>query len=337
MEIPAPNAKRKRAAPKNDGEPSAKRQSSGGGPQGALLQEMEDMSSEDLLTEMREAIASDKWERRHQLMGGILAYHAVKDASRSKNLRKMARDSGGVSRKEIMDWMAASPKYAFWVKHTLNRVELSSYQSIVSRVLQKAGYERLGKRGRYVKWKLPPSVEVESEVSDEEAESDEGSDKDSGNASSNDDKKSDAGVEEEKDSGDDDDSDDDDDNAEVRAEESVAESNAKANDDDDSSGGSDSSDDNDESSPKPASSNKQDPTSEDGSNSDEDNSDEDGSDSDSSNDEEELAKANGAAVTENVEESQEDEDGSSSSGGDEGEDEDDIMADGDDAESPADD
>lgn len=145
------------------------------------------MSANELLKETREAIDSGTFEHRQKMSGGVLALHAVKDASRSKKIRAMVREVGVVARKDIMDWMAASSKYGFWVKNTLNRVELSSYQSTVTKAMQKAGYERLGKHGCYVKWKLPPSAEVESEVSDDGAESDDEAESSEGGNSSDDD------------------------------------------------------------------------------------------------------------------------------------------------------
>lgn len=313
MDIPAPKPKRQRKTPKTD----------------AMSQELEAASVDDLLKEIREAIDLGTWERRQQLTGTFLAYHAVKDASRSKKIRALVRENGGASRKEIMDWMAASRKYGFWVKHTLNRIELSSYQVTVNRALQKAGYERLTKHGRYVKWKLPPSAEVESEVSDEEADDSDGwaeqNDSEAGKASDDDAKMSDTGKEEEEEE----DSSDDDD-AKMPAEESAVESKGKASNDDDDGDSSDdsgdSSDDNIETSSKAASATKG--GSGDGSDSDEGG---DSDDSDSSNDEKALASEKADEEMENAESDE----GESSSGAsdDKG---DEIMADAEEDKSPND-
>lgn len=322
MEIPAPKTPRKRpAAAKADGEPSAKKQSSGG-PYAAILQEFETMSADALLAEMREAIDSDEWERRHQLMGGVLAYHAVKDASRSKKIRKEVRESGGVSRKAIMDWIAASPKYGFWVRHTLNRVEFASYQSTVTKVLQKAGYERQGKHGRFVKWRLPPSAEVESEVSDEEGSNDEGDDNDDASEKSPSDDAKMPAVGGEKEAEDEDEDSSDDDEKEGGAQESATDNKGEASnnddddDDDDDSQGDDSVDSSDDdavgSSVKPGSSTKDEPGVDSG----------DDSDSDSSDDEKALSSTKADEDMEDVEGSDDDgEGGSSPSELDEGKDE----------------
>ena len=319
MEIPNPSAKRKRAPNDNDGSDNSKRLSSVGG-SGALLQELELLSAEELLAEMREAVDTGAWDRRHQLLGGLLAHHAVKDAARSKAIRKLVRENGGILRKEIMDWIGAAPKYAFWVRHTLNRVELNSFQSTVTRVLQKAGYERLGNKGRYVKWKLPTWAEEESEVSDNDVESEgaEENENDSAKASDSDVKMDDSGNEEadedeeEQDIGGNDDSDEPD-------EKSAVESQGEASDDE-----SDSSDDNEESSTRSVSSKMNGPIEEGGSDS--------GNDDDigSSNDENDLASAKAGQEMGSSAESEEDD---ASSSGSEGGDE--IMADTGEAQSTA--
>lgn len=306
MEIPASKTPRKRpAASASDNEPAAKRQSTGtgnAGPYAALLQEFEELPVDALLQEMKEAIDSDNWDRRHQLMGSVLAYHGVKDASRSKKLRRIARENGaGVGRKEIMDWMEASPKYSFWVRHTLNRVELSSYQSTITKALQKAGYERQGKHGRFVKWKLPPSAEVESEVSDDDEE-EAGSSNDEGDDNASDDDVEMAAVGENE-GGEDDfsDEDDDGDDGEENRTAGVGERFAggeeagddEGNDSSDSDSG-DSSDDNVHEVSKPTSTTKGERSKQDGDDSSNDDSSDDGQPVSNSKADEEMEDAGGS-------------------------------------------
>ncbi len=170
MEIPDPHAhKRKRVSSANSEYSSAKRAATSGS---ALQQELDNMSTEELLEEMKKAMDAGEWTVRHRFMGGVLAYRAVQDASRSKKIRAIVQEHGGIQKKDIIDYIAKNPTYSAWVKHHLGRVEFQSYQALVTKVLQKAGYERVGtkKTGRFVRWNLPKSAQEEEAVSDDEME-----------------------------------------------------------------------------------------------------------------------------------------------------------------------
>ena len=106
MEIPHPNANKRKRAPSaaaSGTESSGKRAATAGS---TSQKELENMSTEALLMEMKEAIDSGEWSVRHRFMGGVLAFRAVKDASRSKKIRAIVQENGGVQKKEIIDWIA---------------------------------------------------------------------------------------------------------------------------------------------------------------------------------------------------------------------------------------
>jgi hypothetical protein len=207
MEIPDPHAhKRKRVSSANSEYSSAKRAATSGS---ALQQELDNMSTEELLEEMKKAMDAGEWTVRHRFMGGVLAYRAVQDASRSKKIRAIVQEHGGIQKKDIIDYIAKNPTYSAWVKHHLGRVEFQSYQALVTKVLQKAGYERVGtkKTGRFVRWNLPKSAQEEEAVSDDEMEEAENDIDDNDESASDDENKPPASADSSNGSGSDDESD----------------------------------------------------------------------------------------------------------------------------------
>ncbi|CAB9520544.1 expressed unknown protein [Seminavis robusta] len=119
-----------------------------------LQAELDALPIETLLERMNEAVESERWERKHQLIGSTISLHAVKDATSASEIREQAAD-GGVPRTEIMRWIKESPKYAAWVKQMMSKMEAKSYQNTITKALLKAGNVRTGSGGRYIKWILP--------------------------------------------------------------------------------------------------------------------------------------------------------------------------------------
>ena len=95
-----------------------------------LTKEIELLSVEVLLQKMDTAISNGLWERKHQIIGSTLCYHAVRSAGASKEIQQeivhnietttgTAADiaaAGGVSRTTIMEWIEQSKKYRKWVQ-----------------------------------------------------------------------------------------------------------------------------------------------------------------------------------------------------------------------------
>jgi hypothetical protein len=190
---PTPTSKkRKKAAPSEKAEsiviapaPATKRSKTSMGAQ--FQSELDGMSVNTLLKKMTEAIENNEWERRHQLIGSTISWHAVRDAARDPEIQALAL-AGGVSRSGVMTWIEDSPKYSTWVKQMLTKMESRSYQAAVTKSLLKAGYSRTGSSGRYIKWLLPKDIKIitgttsskapepESEQQEEEEEEDDDQD-----------------------------------------------------------------------------------------------------------------------------------------------------------------
>lgn len=126
----------------------------------AVVEQLESTPVSTLLENFFEAIQSGQWERRHQMMGGAITLHACRDAARSKAVQKIANNNNGVSRSEVMDWIAASKRYGKWAVQVLNKMEVKSYQANVTKCLWKAGYRRNAPVGRFVRWNLPSEDEL---------------------------------------------------------------------------------------------------------------------------------------------------------------------------------
>eukprot|EP00978_Attheya_sp_CCMP212_P021793 scaffold64079_cov54-Attheya_sp.AAC.1 len=135
-----------------------------------------------LLVRMLDAVENGRWERKDQMVGSAIALHAVRDAARSPKIRKLADESDGVSRADIIEWIGLNDMYAQWTVHMMEKMEYKSYQASISKALLKAGFTRRGTTGRHVKWNLPPSAvdkqEEENESnSSQEEEPEEGEEK----------------------------------------------------------------------------------------------------------------------------------------------------------------
>jgi len=139
-----------------------------------LTKEIELLSIDVLLQKMDTAISNGLWERKHQIIGSTLCYHAVRSAGASKEIQQeivhnidtttgtaaAAATAGGVSRTTIMEWIEQSKKYRKWVQQMLSNMEPRSYQASITKSLLKAGFTRTSGAGRYIKWALPKDIKL---------------------------------------------------------------------------------------------------------------------------------------------------------------------------------
>eukprot|EP00980_Cylindrotheca_fusiformis_P022383 scaffold9264_cov123-Cylindrotheca_fusiformis.AAC.4 len=214
----------------------------------AYTQELEKLPTEELLTLMSAAVASNQWDRKHQMIGTVIVLRAVKDAARHPTIIEYAKDNG-VARSRIIEWIEKSAKYKQWVQQMLGKVEPRSYQAAITKSLLKAGYTRNGTSGRYVKWHLPPrdsDDEEEGSGEEQEQKSEAGSpsardedDQEDNESSEEGEDDADNNEEDDDDNEDDDDDDHDDDNDEEEVEDQAEndveedESEGEDNEDDD--------------------------------------------------------------------------------------------------------
>jgi hypothetical protein len=173
--------------------------SAGGWP--ALQLELDQMSVDQLMEQLRKGSAVDdqgndndqegvgSWDRKQQFIGSTMSYRAVLATAQAPEMQALARANHGVSRSEIMNWIAKSAKFGEWKDLMLQNLEFKSYQASITKALVRAKYTRTGANGRYIKWILPPAIptnedegpdgnNAESEHDDQESNEEAGSDND---------------------------------------------------------------------------------------------------------------------------------------------------------------
>ena len=124
----------------------------------SLQAELDALDLETLLKRMTAEFESKEFGRRHQFIGSTIAVHVVRHAARAPEIQRLALN-GGVSRNEILDWIDKSV-YREWVGQMLSKMEVRSYQALLTKSLLKAGFTRTSSTGRYVKWYLPNDITI---------------------------------------------------------------------------------------------------------------------------------------------------------------------------------
>ncbi len=155
----ASSKKRSASASSSSSAPSKKPKKAGtsSGPTTTLVS-VENLPVEDLLEKMDEAVFKGLWDRRCQVIGATICYHAVRAAGMSPEIQQKVHEDGGVSRSDVMDWIKKSDKFGGWVQQMLTNMEPRSYQAAVTKSLLKSGFARTTGAGRYIKWELPEDI-----------------------------------------------------------------------------------------------------------------------------------------------------------------------------------
>mmetsp|Transcript_97 Transcript_97/g.206 ORF Transcript_97/g.206 Transcript_97/m.206 type:complete len:361 (-) Transcript_97:112-1194(-) len=130
----------------------------------SMQDELENMSTEDLLSQLQMADEKDIWDRRCQFMGATISYRAVREAAQSVELQTAqataSAQTPGISKQEVVQWIQESKKYASWSEIMKEKLEPKSYQTNIAKAMQRAGYERSTNVsvGRHVRWYLPADL-----------------------------------------------------------------------------------------------------------------------------------------------------------------------------------
>jgi len=130
----------------------------------SMQDELENMSTEELLSQLQIADEKDIWDRRCQFMGATLSYRAVREAAQSVELQTAqataSAQAPGISKQEVVQWIQDSEKFAIWSEIMKQKLEPKSYQTNIAKAMQRAGYERSTNVsvGRHVRWYLPADL-----------------------------------------------------------------------------------------------------------------------------------------------------------------------------------
>eukprot|EP00531_Pseudo-nitzschia_arenysensis_P001643 CAMPEP_0116154858 /NCGR_PEP_ID=MMETSP0329-20121206/22003_1 /TAXON_ID=697910 /ORGANISM="Pseudo-nitzschia arenysensis, Strain B593" /LENGTH=526 /DNA_ID=CAMNT_0003651863 /DNA_START=70 /DNA_END=1651 /DNA_ORIENTATION=- len=124
--------------------------------------DLETLPVADLLEKMDEAVSKGLWDRKNQVIGATICYHAVRAAGMSPQIQQKVVEDGGVSRSDIMEWISSSETFGGWVQQMLTNMEPRSYQAAITKSLLKSGFARTTGAGRYIKWELPNDIPLKS-------------------------------------------------------------------------------------------------------------------------------------------------------------------------------
>lgn len=130
----------------------------------SMQDEIDSMTTEDLLSQLQMADEKDIWDRRCQFMGASLSYRAVRDAAQSAELQTAqataSAQAPGISKQEVVQWIQESDKYETWSEIMKRKLEPKSYQTNIAKAMQRAGYDRSTNVsvGRHVRWYLPADL-----------------------------------------------------------------------------------------------------------------------------------------------------------------------------------
>ena len=125
----------------------------------SIQEQLDAMSTDDLLSQLSAALDRGIWDRRCQFMGATVAYRAVREAAWDPDIQQKAAE-GGVSKAEVVEWIHSSERFMDWASIMKIKLEPKSYQSSISKAMTRAGYERINNKnfGRHVRWYLPANI-----------------------------------------------------------------------------------------------------------------------------------------------------------------------------------
>ncbi|KAL7581070.1 hypothetical protein ACA910_005873 [Epithemia clementina (nom. ined.)] len=178
----------------------------------SIQEQLDSMTTEDLLQQLNAALEKGIWDRRCQFMGATVAYRAVREAALVPSIQQQATlESGGISKAEVVEWIHASERFKDWATIMQTKLEPKSYQSSISKAMARAGYERINNKnfGRHVRWYIPDGVNINDDrpatTNSSKKRKRDGQDEEEGDGNRDEDDDDDAANDDEDDGGGDDD------------------------------------------------------------------------------------------------------------------------------------
>ena len=122
-----------------------------------ILPAYDEMSDVEVLRILSNIIeTTSTWDNNCQKLGSALALRACKAASLSSTIRGIATKLGGVTQKEILDWMTGDPVWGQYERLMLQRIEKKSFMMSMGKACLRAGYTKNDVlSGRAIRWNLP--------------------------------------------------------------------------------------------------------------------------------------------------------------------------------------
>ncbi|EJK73000.1 hypothetical protein THAOC_05406, partial [Thalassiosira oceanica] len=125
----------------------------------SLIRRLESKSDSEIMDMLATSAHSDGWDYEGQKLGSTAAMRICAAAARTAGMRDLARSNGGVTQRDILDWMS-DPDNAVYNRYEplmLRKIERKSYMMGFTKAIQRCGYvKREGvTAGRATLWYLP--------------------------------------------------------------------------------------------------------------------------------------------------------------------------------------
>ena len=155
---PSPKKARTGADEDEDEEEESYLIQSSASPRSSLFNDKQ--SDSELLRMLSErVIEAAAWDHESQKLGSTLAVRACRAAAKSRTIQQVAREKGGVTQRDIMDWMNDRNGDSVFVEFEtmmLTNITKKSLMMSMGKAIVRAGYQRNELvTGRAFRWNLP--------------------------------------------------------------------------------------------------------------------------------------------------------------------------------------
>mmetsp|Transcript_14242 Transcript_14242/g.30418 ORF Transcript_14242/g.30418 Transcript_14242/m.30418 type:complete len:673 (-) Transcript_14242:78-2096(-) len=120
----------------------------------------DDKSDAQLLHLLSQKVAHPSWDHEGQKLGSTLATRVCRAAAKSAHIQTIVREEGGVTQREIIDWMNdPDGVYREYERMMLAKIVEKSFMMSMGKAIVRAGYtknEYLS--GRAFRWNLPEDI-----------------------------------------------------------------------------------------------------------------------------------------------------------------------------------
>jgi hypothetical protein len=129
----------------------------------SYMTRLDKVTTQELLSQLTAASESEEWSKDDQLCSATLGMRIAREAAKDGNIQKIARTQHGVTQRDIIDWYKNHALYSDFERLMLSKIEYKSYQSSITKAIQRAGFTRNESnpgKTRFTRWDLPADVEL---------------------------------------------------------------------------------------------------------------------------------------------------------------------------------
>lgn len=122
---------------------------------------LDNVSTQELISQLTTATESEEWTKEDQLISATLGMRIVREAAKDVKIQTIAKEQHGVTQRDIIDWYNANSLFSDFERLMLSKIEYKSYQSSVTKAIQRAGYTRNESnpgKSRSTRWDIPADI-----------------------------------------------------------------------------------------------------------------------------------------------------------------------------------